>query len=70
MKQSVVSPARLGDDHLCSYSMEGLPQVGVLQSHPDVALEIRRVRAGSHGGRRRAAEVWLQVWKEKEGHHS
>ncbi len=57
---SAVLPARFSDDHLCSYFMEGLPEFRVLQSHPDVALEIG-VGASSHGGGRRAAEVGLQV---------
>ncbi len=55
---SVILPARFGNDHLCSYVVEGLPQFRVLQSHPDVALEIS-IRPSSHGGRRRAAEVGL-----------
>lgn len=59
---SAVLPARFGDDHLCSYFMESLPEFRVLQSHPDAALEVG-VGAGSHGGGRRAAEVGLQVWK-------
>lgn len=57
---STVLPARFSDDHLCSYFMEGFPEFRVLQSHPDVALEIG-IRASSHGGGRRAAEVGLQV---------
>lgn len=58
----LVLPARFGDDHLCSYFMEGLPEIGVLQGHPDAALQVG-VGTGSHGGRRGAAEVGLQVWK-------
>lgn len=57
---SVILPARFGDDHLCSYFMEGLPEFRVLQSHPDVALEIC-IWSSSHGGGRRSAEVWFQV---------
>lgn len=51
--------ARFGDDHLCSELMEGLPELRVLQSHPDAALHVG-VRGGHHGGRRRAVEGGLQ----------
>lgn len=50
--------------------MEGLPEFGVLQVHPDAALQVG-VGAGSHGGGRGAAEVGLQVWKvKKKIHHN
>lgn len=55
-----VLPSWFSDDHLCSYFMKGLPEFGVLQSHPDVTLKIS-IGASSHGGGRRAVEVGLQV---------
>lgn len=53
-------PARFSDDHLCPYFMESFPQFSVIQSHPDITLDIG-IRASSHGGCRRATEVGLQV---------
>lgn len=44
--------------------MEGLPQLRVLQSHPDVSLQVG-IGPGSHGGEG-AAVVGFEVWKEKE----
>lgn len=48
--------------------MEGLPQFSVLQKHPDIALEIG-IRSRSYVGRRRPAEVGLQVWKKNTNKH-
>ena len=32
-----ILPAMFGNDHLSSHTVEGLPEVRVLQVHPDVA---------------------------------
>lgn len=55
-----ILPAGFSNDHLRSNFMKGLPEFRVLQSQPDVALEIG-ISASSHGGGRGAAEVGLQV---------
>lgn len=59
------SPAKLFTHRLTTQEplfllLEGSPEIVVLQSHADVALEISITR--SHGRGRRAAEVCLQVY--------
>lgn len=57
---SVVLPARFSDNHLCSYFTKGLPEFRVLQSQPNVALDIG-IGDSSHGRGRRDAKVCLQI---------
>lgn len=57
-------PARLGDDHLCSDVAEPLPELRLLQGHPDGALQVG-VRTSGHGGGRGASEARLHVWKQR-----
>ena len=60
-----VSPAGLGDNHLGPVLVESLPEVGVLQGHPDAALLEVSVRPRRHGDRGGPAEVALHVWRQK-----
>ena len=61
-----VSPAGLGDDHLGPVLVEGLPEIRILQGHPDAALLEVSLGPGRHGDRGGPAEGGLHVLRERE----
>lgn len=63
MGAGVSSPPLLGDDHLCSDTVEGLPQIGILQSHPDAALLV-----GLQWGGAGHTAAGFKVWGETNTH--
>lgn len=58
-------PPLLGDDHLCSDAVEGLPQICILQSHPDAALLV-----GLWWGGAGHTAVGFKVWGRTRTHKS
>lgn len=60
---TTIVPAMFGDDHLSPQVVEGLPEVSLLQDHPDVALV---VGVSCRGGR--SHHVGPRLWRERGGH--